>query len=158
MTAVQFAVLGPVEVTAGGQRLGIGGPRTRAVLARLVLAAGHVVAADALAGELWPDLEAARAAGNLQVRVAGLRRAFGRAGVGDRLVTRAPGYLLAVSPGEVDAVRFDQLAAEGRALLSAGDAVAAAGCLAEALGLWRGPPLAGVGEWDWARAEAARLG
>jgi DNA-binding SARP family transcriptional activator len=91
MTAVWFAVLGPVEVTSGGQRLNIGGPRTRAVLARLIVAANRVVAADALAGELWPDLEPARAAANLQVRVAELRRAFGRAGVTGRLVTRAGG-------------------------------------------------------------------
>jgi predicted ATPase/class 3 adenylate cyclase len=58
----------------------------------------------------------------------------------------------------VDATVFDQLAAQGRALLADGDAAAAAACLAEALGLWRGPPLADVGDWDWARAEAARLG
>jgi predicted ATPase/DNA-binding SARP family transcriptional activator len=158
MTAVRFAILGPVEVTAGGQRLGIGGPRTRAVLARLIVAASYVVGAEALAGELWPDLEAGRAAANLQVRVAELRRAFGRAGIADRLVTRAPGYLLVASPEEVDAARFDQLAEQGRALLAAGDAAAAAGCLAEALGLWRGPPLADAGDWDWAQAEAARLG
>ena len=158
MTAVGFAVLGPVEVTAGGLPVGVGGPRTRAVLARLVLAAGHVVAAESLAGELWPDLDPARAAANLQVRVAELRRALGRAGVGDRLVTRPPGYLLVVSPQEVDAARFDQLAARGRALLADGDAAAAAACLQEALGLWRGPPLADIGEVAWARAEAARLG
>jgi predicted ATPase/DNA-binding SARP family transcriptional activator len=158
MTAVGFAVLGPVEVTAGGLPVGVGGPRTRAVLARLVLAAGHVVAAESLAGELWPDLDPARAAANLQVRVAELRRAFGRAGVGDRLVTRPPGYLLVAGPEEVDVARFDQLAARGRALLAGGDAAGAAGCLAEALGLWRGPPLADVGEVAWARAEAARLG
>jgi len=36
--------------------------------------------------------------------------------------------------------------------------VAAATCLAEALGLWRGPPLADIGDLAWARAEAARLG
>src|SRR5215472_16648870 len=128
MTAVQFAILGPVEVTAGGQRLVLGGPRTRAVLARLIVAANHVVGAEVLAGELWPDLDADRAAANLQVRVAELRRVFRRAGVADRLVTHAGGYVLAAGPGEVDAARFDQLAAEGRALLAAGDAGGAAGC------------------------------
>jgi predicted ATPase/DNA-binding SARP family transcriptional activator/class 3 adenylate cyclase len=158
MTAVGFAVLGPVEVTAGGQPVGVGGPRTRAVLARLALAANHVVAAEAIAGELWPDLGPGRAAANLQVRVAELRRAFGRAGAADRLVTRPPGYLLVASPEEVDAAWFGQLAARGRALLGAGDAAGAAACLAEALGLWRGPPLADVGDLAWARAEAARLG
>jgi DNA-binding SARP family transcriptional activator len=80
MTAVEFAILGPVEVTAGGRRLGLGGPRARAVLARLIVAANHVVGAEALAGELWPDLDPDRAAANLQVRVAELRRVFRQAG------------------------------------------------------------------------------
>ena len=158
MVAVQFAILGPVEVTAGGQRLGIGGARARAVLARLIVAAGQVVGAEALAGELWPDLELDRAVANLQVQVAGLRRVFRQAGAADRLVTRAAGYLLATGSGEVDAVVFDQLAGQGRALLAAGNAAGAADCLARALGLWRGPALADVGDWVWARAEAARLG
>jgi len=158
MVAVQFAILGPVEVTAGRQRLGIGGPRSRAVLARLIVAANRVVTAEALAGELWPDLDPDRAVANLQVRVAEMRRVFRQAGAADRLVTRAPGYLLVASPEEVDAARFDQLTAQGRTLLAAEDAAGAAGCLAEALGLWRGPPLADIGDWDWARAEAARLG
>jgi DNA-binding SARP family transcriptional activator len=158
MTAVQFAILGPVEVTAGGVRLDIGGPRTRAVLARLIVAANHVVGAEVLAGELWPDLEAGRAAANLQVRVAELRRVFRQAGIADRLVTRAGGYVLVAGPGEVDAVMFDQLAGQGRALLGAGDAAGAAESLARALGLWRGRPLADTGDWEWARAEAARLG
>ena len=158
MVAVQFAILGPVEVTAGGARLGIGGPRARAVLARLIVAANHVVPAEALADEMWPDLDPDRAAANLQVRVAELRRVFRQAGAADRLITHAPGYLLAASPEEVDAARFDQLSARGRALLAAMDAGGAVGCMAEALGLWRGPPLADIGDWDWARAEAARLG
>jgi predicted ATPase/DNA-binding SARP family transcriptional activator len=158
MTAVQFAILGPVEVTAGEARLNIGGPRTRAVLARLIVAANHVVAAETLAGELWPDLDPGPAVANLRVRVAELRRVFRQARVADRLVTRTPGYVLVAAPDEVDAARFDRLTAEGRTLLAAGDAAGAAGCLAQALGLWRGPPLGGVGDWGWARAEAARLG
>jgi len=89
--------------------------------------------------------------------VAELRRAFRQTGMADRLVTRAGGYLLVAGPEDVDAARFDQLAAQGRALLAAGHAVGAAGCLQEALGLWRGPPLADAGDWDWARAEAAGL-
>jgi DNA-binding SARP family transcriptional activator len=158
VVVVQFAILGPVEVTAGGARLGVGGQRARAVLARLIVAANSVVSAEALAGELWPDLEASRAAAVLQVRVAELRRVFRHAGMADRLVTRAPGYLLVAGPGEVDAARFDQLAKQGRALLAAGEAAGAAGCLERALKLWRGPPLADVGDWAWARAMAARLG
>jgi DNA-binding SARP family transcriptional activator/Flp pilus assembly protein TadD len=156
--AVQFAILGPVEVTAGGQRLAVGGQRARAVLARLIVAANSVVAAEAITAELWPDLETGRAAAVLQVRVAELRRVLRRVEAADRLVTRAPGYVLVASPEEVDTARFDQLAGQGRALLAAGDAASAAGCLERALGLWRGPPLADVGDWPWAQAEAARLG
>ena len=155
--AVQFAILGPVEVTAGRRRLGIGGQRPRAVLARLIVAANSVVTAEALAGELWPDLDPGRAAAVLQVRVAELRRVLRQAGIADRLVTRAPGYVLVASSEEVDTARFDQLAAQGRALLAAGDAARAAEILGRALGLWRGQPLADVGDLAWARAEAARL-
>jgi DNA-binding SARP family transcriptional activator/uncharacterized protein HemY len=156
--AVQFAILGPVEVTAGGQRLSIGGQRARAVLARLIVAANHVVGAAAMAGELWPNLEPGRAAAVLQVRVAELRRVFRQAGAADCLVARAGGYVLTAGLEEVDAARFDQLARRGRALLATGDAAGAAGCLEEALGLWRGSPLADVGDLAWAQAEATRLG
>jgi DNA-binding SARP family transcriptional activator len=73
---VEFHVLGPLEVTAGGRSLAIGGPRTRAVLALLLVKANTVVSGDRLAEELWPGLAGDRAAANLQVRLSELRRAF----------------------------------------------------------------------------------
>jgi DNA-binding SARP family transcriptional activator len=155
--AVQFAILGPVQVTVGGERLDVGGPRTRAVLARLIVAANSVVPTESMAGELWPDLEPDRAAANLQVRMAELRRALRQVDAAGRLVTRGAGYVLLAGAGEVDAVQFEQLAAEGRGLLAAGDPARAAQCLARALALWRGPPLAGIGDQPWAQAQAARL-
>ncbi len=79
------------------------------------------------------------------------------AGEADRLATRPPGYLLRVAPGESDALRFEQLMAEGDATLAAGDADTAARRLDEALGLWRGPALAGVAVAADVRAEASRL-
>jgi DNA-binding SARP family transcriptional activator len=51
---VEFGVLGPLEVTAGGQPLALAGPRTRAVLALLLVHANQVVSADRLIEELWP--------------------------------------------------------------------------------------------------------
>jgi hypothetical protein len=55
-------------------------------------------------------------------------------------VTRAPGYLLRVEEGELDLERFEALVKDARERLADGDAPAARDELAEALGLWRGPP------------------
>ena len=154
---MEFGVLGPLEVTAGGQSLGLAGARTRAVLAMLLAHANQVVSADRLIEELWPGQPADRAADSLQVRLSELRKALRSAGEAGRLVTRPPGYLLRVAPSELDALRFEQLAAEGDAALAAGDAVTAAQRLDQALGLWRGPALADFDTVPSARAEAGRL-
>ena len=154
---VEFGVLGPLEVTAGGQPLPVQGARTRAVLAMLLVHANQVVPADRLIVELWPGQPADRAAASLQVRVSELRKALRAAGEADRLVTRPPGYLLRVVPGELDAPRFEQLARDGETALAAGDGALAARRLDEALGLWRGPALADVDDVPFAQAEARRL-
>jgi DNA-binding SARP family transcriptional activator len=154
---VEFGVLGPLEVTAGGQPLGLAGARTRAVLALLLVHANQVVSSDRLIEELWPGQLADKATDSLQVRLSELRKALRSAGEADRLVTRPPGYLLRVAPGELDALRFEQLATEGGAALAADDAATAAQCLDQALGLWRGSALAGFDTVPSARAEAGRL-
>jgi DNA-binding SARP family transcriptional activator/class 3 adenylate cyclase/alpha-beta hydrolase superfamily lysophospholipase len=123
----------------------------------LVANANRVVSADRLAEELWPEMAPDRAANNLQVRLSELRKALRSAGEEDRLVTRAPGYVLRVGAGDLDALRFDELVAAGRASLAAGDPAVAEERLGEALGLWRGPALADVRDAPFARAEAARL-
>jgi DNA-binding SARP family transcriptional activator/pimeloyl-ACP methyl ester carboxylesterase len=154
---VEFSVLGPLEVTADGRPLGLAGARTRAVLAMLLVYANKVVPSDRLIEELWPGHPADKAADSLQVRLSGLRRMLRSAGEADRLITQPPGYLLRVSPGELDALRFEQLADVGGAALAAGDAAAAAQRLDQALGLWRGPALAGFDAVPSARTEASRL-
>lgn len=104
-------MLGPLEVAAAGKPLAVAGARTRAVLAMLLVHANQVVSSDRLTEELWPGQP--RAADSLQVRLSELRKALRSVGEADRLVTRPPGYLLQVAPGELDALRFGQLAAEG---------------------------------------------
>ena len=73
------------------------------------------------------------------------------------LGARGGGYVLGVDPGAVDAVRFERLAASGQTALGRGEAAAAAGYFRQALGLWRGRALAGVGEVEPLAREAARL-
>src|SRR6202050_4100132 len=152
---VEFHVLGPLEVTSGGRPLSVGGARARAVLAFLLLNANAVVSADRLADELWPGLAPGRAAANLQVRLSELRRALRSVAEEDRLANQARGYVLRVAPGELEVVRFQQLAASGREALAAGDAATAVRLLDESLALWRGAALGGFGDLPFAAAEQA---
>jgi hypothetical protein len=50
---VEFGILGPVQAVRDGRELGLGGPKPRAVLALLLVAAGRVVPAERLAEEVW---------------------------------------------------------------------------------------------------------
>jgi predicted ATPase/DNA-binding SARP family transcriptional activator len=153
-TRVDVRILGPLEVlTAAGRRVPTGSPQQRAVLALLALTPGRVVPADRIADELWREELPLSAANVVQGYVLRLRRALGPGAI----VTRAPGYLLELPPSAVDAVRFEELAAEGRRLLDDGDAETAAARLAEALALWRGRALADVAGVQACEREAARL-
>jgi DNA-binding SARP family transcriptional activator len=153
--SVRFRVLGPVDaVTADGRSLPLAGERQRLLLVALLVQAGEVVSADRLADLLWGDDQPDNPAGALHSQVSRLRRAL-RTTAGDRdlVVTRPPGYLLAVEPAEVDAGRFDQLMA------MAGEAppAEAARLLGGALALWRGPAYAGFADQEVAQVEAIRL-
>jgi hypothetical protein len=80
-----------------------------------------------------------------------------RAGPVDRWVGwRSDGYVLRVDPDRVDLLRFRRLAADARrGQRSDAERV---GLLAEALGLWRGVPLAGLrGEWAARMRDSWRL-
>ena len=153
---MEFRILGPVEAVHDSRTLPIG-PRARGVLAMLLLDANRVVSADRLAAELWPSLGPAKAAANLQVRLTELRRALRTTGDAERLVTRPPGYVIGVSVDELDVLRFEQLAATGRAALAGGDATGAVRLLDDALALWRGQALADLGDRLFAVTERARL-
>src|SRR5215831_7904841 len=52
-SGLEFRILGPVQAVRGGRELGLGGPRRRAVLALLLVAAGRVDPAERLAEEVW---------------------------------------------------------------------------------------------------------
>ncbi|HEY9456353.1 MAG TPA: winged helix-turn-helix domain-containing protein, partial [Gaiella sp.] len=137
---MEFRLLGPVEVLGDdGVPVAVPGKRPRAVLALLLLHPNQAVSTERLIDAVWGDDPPASARGALQVHVHALRKTLGV----DRIVTRAPGYLVRVMPGELDVARFDELAGEGRH--------------AEALALWRGPALADVADQAFARADAARL-
>src|SRR5207253_3590773 len=106
-----FRLLGPLEVVdEGGGLLALPAGKPRALLARLVLDAGRVVAVETLVESLWPDPVPPSAYKVLQVHVSQLRNALGTA----RIETRPPGYALRAAPDEVDLARFEALAESAR--------------------------------------------
>jgi len=141
-------------VREGERQLRLGGVKQRSVLALLLLHAGQVVSSDRLIDELWGDDPPEDASTALQQHVSRLRKLLEPH---DVLQTRAPGYVLAVEPEQVDLTRFERLVSDGRRLLEEGSADAAAGALREAIGLWRGEPLADLSGEPFARDALPRL-
>ena len=137
-------VLGPLKVSADGVDVTPTAPKERALLALLALSPGRAVSVDRLLDELWADCSPAAGRRALQVRVAALRKLLDTAEAGNALEFVAPGYQLSVEPQDVDEQVFSTLCEGARARLERGDAPAAAEMLHEALGLWRGEPLADV--------------
>ena len=85
----------------------------------------------------------AGARGALHSAVQRLRSTLGPSGA-DLVETRPPGYLIRVDDAEFDVREFSALAARGHAAAADGTWAQAASLLREALGLWRGEPLADV--------------
>ncbi|WP_245238507.1 AfsR/SARP family transcriptional regulator [Streptomyces sp. MZ04] len=150
-TNTDYRLLGPVEAWRAGRRLDLGGPKPRALLAALLLEPGRVVSVDALIDAIWGGNPPGTARSLIQSYVSALRRALSA----DAIETRPPGYLIHADTALVDRTAFERLTAQGRQAAAAGDHPAAARLLAEALALWRGPALGGIG--DTLRAIADQL-
>jgi DNA-binding SARP family transcriptional activator len=146
---MDFKILGPLEVARDGRAISIARIKERALLAVLLLRANEVVSTDRLIDRLWGSNPPPTAAKALQVCVSRLRKALGA----QAIVTRAPGYLVRVEPGELDLHRFELLVAEAQGA----DPQRAAEFLREALSLWRGAPLADIAYEAFAQIEIARL-
>jgi len=155
-----FLVLGTVELRgADGAMVELGPAKQRTMLAALLVDAGRWVAAETLIDRVWGEELPAQVHPSLYAYVSRIRRilagtaapvdasASGSA-AGPRLRRGPGGYLLDIPSDRVDVHRFQRLVAQARA----------GGCtdadrvmmLREALGLWRGEPLAGL-PGSWAR-------
>jgi DNA-binding SARP family transcriptional activator len=144
---LEFRILGPLEVVDRGRTLALGGPRQRALLALLLMRANRVVSRDELIDDLWDDDAPDGARNALQYHVSRLRKALAP---NDVLVTREPGYMIRVAPGELDLLEFERLRDSAR------DASPeeAARLLRRALGLWRGSAQAEIAHLDELRIAA----
>jgi DNA-binding SARP family transcriptional activator len=150
-----------LEVRDSDRAVDVGTPKQRAVLAALLFSANQVVSLDRLIDQLWGAEPPAAATSSLQAYVANLRRVLeltrAARAPATILLTRPPGYLLRVNPGDLDAARFEELTTQGRRLLTQGRPHAASEVLGEALGLWRGPPLPELAAYDFATTEIRQL-
>src|SRR4051812_13790914 len=152
-SAMQFGILGPLEVRSDSEAVGVGGAKARVVLATLLLSANEPVSGERLAAALWGEEVPASGIKTVQVYVSRLRRALGDG----RVETTPAGYVLRLGPGELDLQSFDELVAAGRGELARGEPQQAAARLREALALWRGEPLSDLADEPFAAAEIRRL-
>jgi DNA-binding SARP family transcriptional activator len=140
---IEFLLLGPFEGPVE-----VPGGKPRALLARLLLDAGRVVAAEALVEALWGESPPPSAPKVLQAHVSALRKALGA----EAIETRPPGYALRGATS--DLARFEELTERAR---GEDEPQRRAALLADALGLWRGDPLAEFRREPFAEAAATRL-
>lgn len=132
---LHVTLLGAFQVSRGEAALSVPGARLQGLVVRLALAGGRVVEQAVLVDAIWAADLPADPPHALQALVSRLRRILGSAG---DVVQVAGGYRLAVD--DVDAVRFEQLAATGREHLRGGDMNAAVAELGEAVRLWGDRP------------------
>jgi DNA-binding SARP family transcriptional activator len=146
---VDFRILGPLEVWDRGRPIELPRRKQRALLVFLLLRAGEAASTDALIDGLWGEEPPRTARTSLQNSVAQLRRALGPGVV----ASDAGGYRLEIVRDQLDLGRFERLTAEARSRKGGERAER----FREALGLWRGPPLADLIYEPFATREVARL-
>ena len=146
---MRIGLLGPFVLQIGGVSIDDLPRKERALMAALALAGGRPVPLHDLADALWEGDPPDSARKGLQVLASRVRKR-----VGDLLVTADDAYALAVAPDAVDVARFERLLEDAGRCDEARPALA---LVEEALDLWRGEPLADLGDGDLGRSERARL-
>jgi DNA-binding SARP family transcriptional activator len=146
---MEFRLLGAFEVWDDGRPVEIVGSKRRALLAFLVLRANEFVRSDRLVDELWGERPPRNALAALHTHVSRLRKAVGA----DTIASREWGYVLRAPLEDIDLGRFEGLIFDASPL----PAQERASKLAEALTLWRGPPLADLVNEPALQRHIARL-
>ena len=146
---LEFRVLGSLEVLDEGRALPLGGRNQRALLALLLLRANEPVSTERLVDQMWGEHPPRTATTSLQNSVSQLRKLLGPG----LLLTRPTGYVLELDGAQLDLSRFERLVGEARSATPDQKVL----LLREALGLWRGSPLADLESETFAQSEIHRL-
>ena len=156
--ALEFRILGPLDVRLAGHNVEVAGGGQRALLARLLLDEGTVMSVEQLIVDLWvsPPSSGVRA---LHQRMAQLRQMLDRGGIDRQVVeTRGAGYVVELQSQQLDLHRFESFAASGDEALVARRPEEAVAAFQDALALWRGAPLAEFPDAPFATTAGGRLG
>ena len=140
MVDAQVTLLGRFEVCIDGRPVEISSSKERALVVRLALAAGGVVATDHLIEAIWPEERPDDPGRALRYRIWHVRNLLephrADRSEGTLLLTRPTGYVLAVDPAAVDAVRLESAWEQGR-FANSDDVHARRDGLASMLEAWR---------------------
>jgi DNA-binding SARP family transcriptional activator/tetratricopeptide (TPR) repeat protein len=140
---MRFALLGSLVVAdSSGNRVALGGPRLRSLLAALLLRADIPVPVGELVEMVWDGSPPPGAVSTLRSYVRRLRRALGEDGT--RIIALGPGYLIRAERPELDVLEFEALCRDARTALRAGEWADASAAAVQGLGLWRAAPLLDV--------------
>ena len=151
LDSVRYQVLGPVTSFADGDRVALGGPKQRLVLALLLENPGRSVPLDRLIDGVWADDPPDHARHTLQAYISELRRVLE-----DPIEWTGHGYRLAADPDHIDSALFERLLDEGRKALPH-EPDRSASALRDALELWRGEPFADLQDTPALDDEVRRL-
>jgi len=148
---MRVRLLGPVDVMVDGEERPVAGLRRKALLATLALHVGEVVSTDRLVDAVWGETAPLTALNTLQHHVSHLRAVLGGKAA---ILARPPGYLLDLGEDGTDVQLAERLLRQGT---QSADPRQGAQELRQALGLWRGRPLADVAGLAWLEGQAGRL-
>ena len=156
---LQFGVLGPLQLKAGGALVPLGAPKQRAVLATLLMSRNRAVSVDALIDAVWDQSPVPAARTSIHSYVSNLRRLLGGASRDPNklLASVSPGYQLNVADTDCDLGRFVTEKNAGVHAAAAGRFEDASTYLSAALSEWRGPFLDDLREFAFVDTFATAL-
>ena len=156
---LQFGVLGPLQLKAGGALVPLGAPKQRAVLATLLMSRNRAVSVDALIDAVWDQSPVPAARTSIHSYVSNLRRLLGSASRDPNkvLASVSPGYQLNVADTDCDLGRFVTEKNAGVHAAAAGRFEDASTYLSAALSEWRGPFLDDLREFAFVDTFATAL-
>ena len=144
-------MLGQLGVRSEEGDVNLGSPKQRAVLAVLLLHPNEIVPSDRIIDLVWGEYPPRTAEHSVQIYISNLRKLLSDGAQAGLIETRPPGYLLAVAPDAVDALRFERLVREGLAAIRSGDIAGGRSMLENGLAVWTAPPLTDFAYHDFAQ-------